>query len=265
MDEALGVITRLLRSDEPVTMKTDWFELREARLHLAPYTAPHFPIAVANMFTPTGMKAAGKHNIGVISLGAGMPGGPEAMAEQWKIAEAEATKYGHTMDRKNWRIVVNMHVAEDDEQALREVYQGERLETVKYFEEGLGRPVGRTEDPLRDGVANGSTLVGTPETVIKGIKRLIEYSNGGFGCMLFKAGDWATREQTLRSYELFARWVMPHFQGSLVKPTKSYEWVKANNQTLFSPNVAAIKKAFADSGEEMPEELKGRLHGGRYS
>jgi limonene 1,2-monooxygenase len=43
MDEALEAIMRLLACDEPVTMKTDWFELREARLHLAPYTHPHFP------------------------------------------------------------------------------------------------------------------------------------------------------------------------------------------------------------------------------
>ena len=33
----------LLRCEEPVTMKTDWFELNDARLHLAPYTDPHFP------------------------------------------------------------------------------------------------------------------------------------------------------------------------------------------------------------------------------
>ena len=42
------------KCDEPVTMKTDWFELREARLHLAPYTDPHFPIAVASTITPSG-------------------------------------------------------------------------------------------------------------------------------------------------------------------------------------------------------------------
>jgi len=52
MEEALEAIMRLLRCDEPVTMKTDWFELREARLHLAPYTDPHFPIAVASTITP---------------------------------------------------------------------------------------------------------------------------------------------------------------------------------------------------------------------
>jgi limonene 1,2-monooxygenase len=36
MEEALAAIMALLACEEPVTMKTDWFELREARLHLAP-------------------------------------------------------------------------------------------------------------------------------------------------------------------------------------------------------------------------------------
>ena len=36
MDESLGVIMRLLACQEPVTIKTDWFELCDARLHLAP-------------------------------------------------------------------------------------------------------------------------------------------------------------------------------------------------------------------------------------
>ena len=43
MDESLDAIMRLLRCEEPVTMKTDWFELREARLHLAPYTRSALP------------------------------------------------------------------------------------------------------------------------------------------------------------------------------------------------------------------------------
>ena len=124
MDEALEAIMRLLRCDEPVTMKTDWFELREARLHLAPYTEPHFPIAVASTITPFGVIAAAKHGLGVLSIGAGLPGGPEALAGQWKIAEETAAKHGQVMDRKKWRVVVNTHVAEDDERSAAGRVQG---------------------------------------------------------------------------------------------------------------------------------------------
>src|SRR5215510_5216985 len=144
MDEALDAIMLLLRCEEPVTMKTDWFELRDARLHLSPYTDPHFPIAVASVMTPAGMISAGKHGLGVLSLGAGLPGGPEAIAEHWRIGEETAAKYGTTMDRGKWRLVVNCHVADDDELALRQVHAGERHETVTYFEETLGRPPGRS-------------------------------------------------------------------------------------------------------------------------
>ena len=246
MMESLDAIMRLLNCEEPVTMKTDWFEMRDARLHLAPYTDPHFPIAVASTITPSGMIAAGTYGLGVLSLGAGLPGGPEALASQWKIAEETAAKHGKTMDRKNWRLVVNVHIAEDDEQALREVKQGERIETQSYFEDTLGRPPGRADDPLRDGVKMGTTLVGSPETVIKGIQRLLEYSQGGFGGMLFRAHEWANREQTLRSYELFARYVMPHFQSSLGPIVGSNAWARENRKQVFGSTVEAVRRAFAD-------------------
>ncbi len=263
MDEALTAIMALLRGDGPVTMKTDWFELREARLHLAPYTDPCFPIAVASTLTPSGVVTAGKHGLGVLSLGAGLPGGPEAIAEQWRIAEKTAAEHGKTVDRAKWRLVVNVHVAEDDELALRQVQVGERRETVTYFEETLGRPPGRHDDPLREGVRQGTTLVGTPDTVIKGIERLVELSQGGFGGLLFRAHEWASREETLRSYELFARYVMPRFQGSLATIIDSNEWCRENRRTIFGPNVEAIRRAYRDAGREVPSEFLWRTSGAR--
>ena len=79
MEQSLSAIMQLLKCEEPVTMKTDWFELKDARLHLAPYSYPHFPIACASTITPSGMIAAGKHGLGVLSIGAGIPGGPEML------------------------------------------------------------------------------------------------------------------------------------------------------------------------------------------
>ncbi|WP_431302469.1 LLM class flavin-dependent oxidoreductase [Sediminicoccus sp. BL-A-41-H5] len=253
MEESLQAIMRLLACDGPVTMKTDWFELREARLHLAPYTYPRFPISVASSTTPSGALAAARHGLGLISLGAGLPGGPQKLAEQWRMAEAEAAKHGQTMDRKNWRLVVNMHCAEDDERAMRECRVGERLETETYFGETLGRPPTRTEDPLGDGLKAGTTLVGSPDTVARGIERLIGFSEGGAGGILFRSHEWADREQTLRSYELFARWVMPRFQGSLRMPAESREWCYQNREGIFAPNLQALKQAFVAAGQAVPE------------
>jgi limonene 1,2-monooxygenase len=252
---------RLLACEEPVTMKTDWFEIREGRLHLAPYSDPCFDIAVASTFTPAGMLAAGRHGLGVLSLGGALPEGPAALPKQWKIAEEEAAKHGKTMDRRKWRIVANTHVAEDDEQALREVHAGERCETVTYFEETLGRPPGRSVDPLRDGVKAGSTLVGSPDTVAKGIQRLIEFSQGGIGGIMFRAHEWANREQTMRSYELFARHVMPRFQGMLPTLFDSNEFVRGNIKKVVGGNVAAIQRAFTDVGHAIPQGYEARVVG----
>lgn len=263
MMEALDAIMRLLKCDQPVTMKTDWFELHDARLHLAPYSDPLFDIAVASTITPFGMIAAGTHGIGVLSIGAGLPGGPEALAQQWKIAEDAAAKAGKVADRKKWRLVVNAHLAEGDEQALREVQAGERVETVTYFENTLGRPPGRADDPLREGVRMGTTLVGSPPTVIKGIEHLIELSAGGIGGVLFRAHEWANREQTLRSYELFARYVMPHFQGALTMPAQSNRWALENRKSVFGPAVEAVRRAYTDAGHAVPEGFRARTPGAR--
>src|SRR5436309_2704818 len=47
MEEALEAILALLAGDEPVTRKTDWFELRDARLQLRPYQPEGLPVGVA--------------------------------------------------------------------------------------------------------------------------------------------------------------------------------------------------------------------------
>ena len=263
MDESLGAIVALLEGKAPVTMKTDWFELREARLHLRPWTKGGFPIAVASVTTPAGAQAAGKYGVGMLSIGAGLPGGPSKLADSWKMVETEAAKHGRTANRDDWRLVVNMHCAEDDETAMRDVRVGERLETQTYFSETLGRPPMRSENPLQEGLAAASTLVGSPETIVDGIHRLLAYTGGGAGAVLFRAHDWANREATLRSYELFARWVMPRFQGSAEAPSASREWCSENRGGIFGPAMNALKKAFTDAGQEVPDTMRMKLHTGK--
>jgi len=261
MVESLETIVSLLKCKEPVTRKTDWFELNNARLHLAPYSDPCFPIAVASTITPFGMMAAGRHGLGVLSIGAGLPGGPEALAGQWKIAEETAEENGTSMNRKDWRVIVVAHIAEDTEQALKEVHKGERRETLSYFADTLGRPPGRSDDPIRDGVKMGTTLVGDPDVAIKGIERLLKLSGGGFGGIMFRAHEWANREQTMRSYELFARYVMPHFQGSLDTLYASNTFTKENRIEVVGRNVEAVRRAFTDTGREVPDEYRERTLG----
>ena len=60
LQQSLEIVLRLLRSDEPVSYEGEWFTLRDARLHLTPYTLPHPEVAVAAMISPSGPRAAGR-------------------------------------------------------------------------------------------------------------------------------------------------------------------------------------------------------------
>src|SRR5581483_5645099 len=68
LDESLDVIVELMQG-RMVTKKTDWFDLVEARLQLKSYSQPMMEMAVASSRSPTGALAAGKHGIGMLSIG----------------------------------------------------------------------------------------------------------------------------------------------------------------------------------------------------
>ncbi len=67
----------------------------------------------------------------------------------------------------------------------------------------------------------------------------------------------------MRSFELFARWVMPHFQGSLTMPLQSREWCSENRQGIFGPSMNALRKAFVDAGQDVPDHMRMKLHTGK--
>ena len=219
MDESLGVIKRLLTETEPITHESDWFTLRDARLHLRPYTKPHFPISAAAAQSPSGMVLAGKHGLGVLSVSV-VRGGAYArnMKDFWKIAEDTAEEYGNVMDRNEWRLVVHVHLAESNKEAIAQARERAGAYQREYFENTLGFQAsfdGPQNQIIESMVENGAWCVGTPDDLVEQIHRLDE-SSGGFGGLMIQATEWGTREQVKHSYELIARYVMPQFQGSLV-------------------------------------------------
>src|SRR5882672_5341750 len=121
LEDATGVIVQLLRSDEPVTFRNDRWTLDEARLHLRPYTHPHMEVAVAAVASPAGPRLAGRHGLGLLSLGATTAAGFDVLALHWDVMEERAAHYGAVVDRAAWRLVGLMHIAETKEQAYRDV------------------------------------------------------------------------------------------------------------------------------------------------
>ena len=85
-------------------------------------------------------------------------------------------------------------------------------------------------------------IVGTPDDMIEALERLQEIS-GGFGGMLVRVEDWAPREKILRSYELLARYVMPHFQGSVASIQRSNKWAQDNRDPIHERRVLGVRTA----------------------
>ncbi|OBB89398.1 LLM class flavin-dependent oxidoreductase [Mycolicibacterium peregrinum] len=221
LETNLDIMVRLL-AGETVSAKTATHELFNAKLQLAPYSEGGIPLSVAAVASPTGARLAGKHGIGLLSIGATLSeAGFDALAHHWNIAEERAAAFGTTIDRRNWSLVGPFHVAETDAQARAEVRYG--IEAwFNYFQKVAAFPQmtmpGDTIDGMIDTInERGAGVIGTPERARAQVQRLWEQS-GGFGSMLQMAADWANPAATRRSAELFAEEVMPHFQGQ-AQPT----------------------------------------------
>ena len=261
MEESLEAILALLDGSEPVTREASWFTLRNARLQLRPYTHPRFEVAVAAQISPAGPRAAGRFGLSLLSIGATSAGGFDVLGSHWQVMEESATEFGTDVDRRKWRLVGPMHIAETEEQARADVKYG-LTQWVDYFERVAALPLAPgTLDPdkMVDALMEtGFAVVGTPAMAIAQIERLVAQS-GGFGTYLLMAHEWADRQATLKSYELFAREVVPHFKGALASLESSRDWAAENRPEFIGAVGGAIMQAISDhhaEREAKQEEVK---------
>ncbi|HZQ35376.1 MAG TPA: LLM class flavin-dependent oxidoreductase [Dehalococcoidia bacterium] len=257
MDEALGLILRLLHG-EAVTYQSDWIDLREARLQLAPYSDPLFPVAVASTLSPSGPATAGKHGVGLISLSTFMPMGT-TVADQWRIAEQAAAEHGQTIHRRDWRLMLPIYLAETREEAYRDVSLGAYAFQKEYFDQTLGRPLqydGPPEAFAETMASVGGAIIGTPDEAVAAIKRLQELS-GGFGGLLGLAHEWAPTAKIHRSFELLARYVAPQFQGALEPLAAAQHWSHENRTMLNANEVGGVVGAFKALNQPVPNVVHG--------
>ncbi len=251
MDESMGVIMRLFQETEPFTHVSDWFELHDAVLHLRPYQRPHMPIAVAAAQSPSGPQVAGKYGAGLLSLSVPRQEyGKVTLADVWGITEDAAAESGATVSRDDWRLVMPVYLAESRQEAFREARKGAAIWLTEYFHETLGQPLpdASPERIIDEMVDRGVWIVGSPDDCIARMQQLEELS-GGYGGLLVTVAEWTSREKMLHSYELLARYVAPHFQGSLTGLETSRDWARDNVQLLDDMRKGSIKKARSDYQE----------------
>src|SRR5579871_4375886 len=245
MEQALDAIMPLLRG-ETVSMKTDWFELNEARLGVGCYTKPTIETAVTSVRSPAGVVAAGRYGAGVLVLGGLDDASLAHHVENWRIYEETAAAHGHVANRASWRITMHMHLAETREQARKdceyglEAYVGYANDVVPApnpIPRGLPDPVAYINETQRG-------VVGTPEDAIREISRVYD-ALGGFGVVLVFQHDWANWPASLRSMELIAEEVRPHFTRANQLRTASYQRIAPHQEQNRALARAAVVEATA--------------------
>ena len=231
MEESLEAILACSTGDEPVTMETDWFTLRDARLQLRPYSAPLLRdrggrpgvAGRAPRRRPLRLRPAvpRRHHGRRASTSSARTG------TSWRSGRPSSAPPS-TAASGAWS--GPMHIAETEEQARQDVEFG-LAEWVDYFQRVAALPLAPDTDDV--------DLVDALNAI--GLRRdrharrwpsprssaCVDQS-GGFGTFLFMAHEWADREATLHSYELFARYVVPLFQGSTPSLVGSRDWAAAN-------------------------------------
>ncbi len=247
LDQSLDIIMRLLTTEEPVTFHNDRWDLHDARLHLRPYSNPLFDISVAAVASPTGPRLAGKHGIGLLSIGATTAAGFDALALHWNVLEEQARRHNKAVDRSKWRLVGLVHCAETVEQAYRDVEYGieqwfNYFQAVAAFPQ-MAMPGSNVKEMISFINVSGFGAIGTPDMCTAQIERLQAQSNGGFGAYLMLGHNWADQQATLRSYELVARHVMPRFQGHHHATTGAAERAQAARPALAEVHAKAVETA----------------------
>jgi len=262
MHESLEAILALFRAepDERISRHSDWFTLRDAQLHIRPYTWPYPEIATAAMISPSGPRLAGALGTSLLSLSMSVPGGFAALEDAWEIVREQAGKTGHDEpDRQNWRVLGILHIADSRDQAIDDCTYG--LQDFANYFGGAGflplvNEVKANQSPhefVKDYAAAGNCCIGTPDDAIGYIEDLLARS-GGFGTFLMLGHDWASPQATLHSYDLFARKVIPHFKGQLRAPDASHEWATGMRDKLLGRAGEAVVKAITEHTDELKLE-----------
>ncbi|WP_244642098.1 LLM class flavin-dependent oxidoreductase [Chelatococcus reniformis] len=239
MEQSLDVILRLFKG-EVITEKTDWYSLKEARAHLLPFTEPYPEVVVASAVTPSGGRLAGRYDLGMLCVAAAEGPGFKVLRSNWEAACEIAAEHGRTMDPQRLRLVAPIHIAETREQARKDVRWGLQ-KYVDYVNNNMPRlhvPPGK--DVVDWWIETNMGVAGTPDDAIALIEKL-KAQQGDFGVMLTMVSNIVDFEPLKKSFELYRRYVVPHFNRSNQARRDSYAWVTRNTQTFSELRSEAAK------------------------
>jgi limonene 1,2-monooxygenase len=232
LHEAVDVVIRLLESDEPISHHGEYWQFDDMQLQLRSFQQPRLPLAMPSAATPANLEMIGRNNM--IWMSPTGKNRPDAR-KNWEIVEKGARDAGRVADRDNWRIATYMYVAESRDQAWDEVRTGIMREAEYFSAIGLrghyaeyeGQPYSEfTPESCAD---IRDWVIGTPDDAIAWLEAKQE-ETGGFGGLLLHSPEWTDRHKWERSMEMFARYVMPHFQGHSTTFKNEWDKIQATTQ-----------------------------------
>jgi limonene 1,2-monooxygenase len=256
MEQSLEVILRLFRG-EVVTEKTDWYSLKEARVHLLPYTEPYPEVVVASAVTPSGGRLAGRLDLGMLCVAASEGRGFQVLRTNWETACEIAAEHGRAMDPRRLRLVAPIHIAETREAAVEAVRFGLHR-YIDYMNNNMPRfHVPPDQDIVDWWMANKMGCVGTPDDAIAFIERL-RAQQGEFGVMLTVVSNILDYPALKRSFELYQQYVAPRFSSHNRARQDSYDWVSENTRTFSDQRTEAARVMVEKHERERAVARKGR-------
>ena len=218
MGESADIIVRLLEADDPISHNGEFWQFNDLRLQLKSYQQPRLPLALPTTGGAESLDMAARHDMELWTpCGLNRPG-DGVFTEFWKNFEGACERHGRTADRDRWHLVSNFYLADTREEAWADVSEGIMRETGYFtsigftplYEAYKGQPI--SEFTPQSVVERRDWVVGTPEDAIAWIEKKIA-DNGMFGGVMLTTHEWAGSEKLKRSLELFARYVIPHFNA----------------------------------------------------
>ena len=189
----------------------------DLRLWFKPYTQPHPPIGVAGVSVNSStLEWAGEHGWIPMSTDT-LP--LVYLATHWEAYQRGAVKAGRVPDRREWRVSLDIHVADTTEEARNDVLNHGMARSYKEYVFPLSRKTNtlhlmKEDESMPDDAVTVDYLmddrwvVGDPDYCVRKIREAYDMV-GGFGTLLQLTQDWDPPEKGWKSMELFAKHVAP--------------------------------------------------------
>ena len=226
--EAIQLIIKAWTEPEPFGWEGEYYQFRQISIWPKPFQKPHPPLVISAT-TPDSAKFAAEMRaiMGIVLL----PDLPSA-AENIRIYKETARACGWEPTPEH--ILIGMHtcIAETDEEALHWMREGREyfntvlmdgmltaqqlvLQKSRYYENAESRErwaarlAKRRETTMEEAIERGTILCGSPETVVKQIKRIHGELGHGIFNFTVKVGDLPDHVVN-KGMQLFRDRVHPH-------------------------------------------------------